>query len=111
MLPRQYFLGQLGVSCLAPCRPWAVPANIVLARLENELNSLQDVRNVIDSPFLNAQVADSFIEIEHLVGGRLEQIDETFGQLDQAVFLSTFFVLTVPIVESLLVWVIFLGHH
>ena len=86
LLLRKHFLGPLLVP-FPPCdRARALPANIVLADLEDELDALKDVCDVVDASFLDAQGLNSLIEVEDLFGRTLKQIDEALGQLDQAVF-------------------------
>ena len=58
---------------------------MVLADLIDEADAFENVRNIVDSSLLNLEVDDGLVEVELLLGGALEQVDELLGQLYETV--------------------------
>ena len=57
-------------------RPVALPRDIVLRRLFNEPDALEDVRDVVDPTFLDAQLGRGVVEIERPVRLALDERDK-----------------------------------
>ena len=57
-------------------RPVALPRNIVFGRLLDEPNALQDVRDVVNPTFLDAQLRGRVVQVQAPVRLALDERDE-----------------------------------
>jgi hypothetical protein len=69
----------------------ASPPDLILFVLRNQPDTLQDIGYIVYSTFLNSQLFHGVVQIDTLLGGFLNELDEFFCKLDQAVFLAETF--------------------
>ena len=65
------------------------PLDLVLDGLGDEVDALQHVSDVVDSPLLNLQLHCGLIEVHLLVRRHTNQVNEFSGQLPQRVLLTS----------------------
>lgn len=65
------------------------PLDVVLFVPLNEVDTLQDVCDVVDPPLLDAELLHGLVQVQSSVGLLAEQVYEIVRQLDQAVLLPS----------------------
>lgn len=63
-----------------------LPANVVLADLAYQANTLKHIGDIIDPPLLDVENFDCVIKVDCLLRSCLKQVDELFSELNKAVF-------------------------
>ena len=81
--------GLFFVSKAAPLGTWTVPAYVIFADFAYKADTLQHVRDVVNSPFLDVKGFDGLIKVKSLVDGFFQQVDELFSELDKAILFAT----------------------
>lgn len=78
------------------------PSHVILLEPLDEIDPLEHVRDVVDPPLLHAQYLHGLVQIEAVVVGVDETLDELLCQLNEAVFLAA--ALAAILVEEALVF-------
>ena len=63
-----------------------LPANVVLADLAYQANTLKHIGDIIDPPLLDVENFDCVIKVDCLLRSCLKQVNELFSELDKTIF-------------------------
>jgi hypothetical protein len=86
-LRRNLTLGE--VRLLSPCcSVGPIPPYIVFTSFLYQPDSLENVRDVVDTALLNFECVHSLIEVQSLLGSLLQQSYESVRKSDKTVFLA-----------------------
>lgn len=65
------------------------PADVVLLVSLDQINSFEDICNIVDSPFCDFEIEHGNVKVKALVACSYQQLDELLGEFDETVLLAT----------------------
>lgn len=68
----------------------SLPPNLILDGFFDKADALKDVSDIVDSPFLDIENLGGLIQVDLLRWWTLDELDESFGELSQAVVYPIF---------------------